>query len=62
MTLEEIKQAVDAGKSVKWSNDRYDVRKGLWEQYYIVFTSNNGMEDVTGLHGYECPEHFYIKE
>ena len=41
MTLIEIKQAIEAGKSVKWSNDAYDVIKNNKGEYLIVCNINN---------------------
>jgi hypothetical protein len=37
MNITEIKTAVDAGKSVHWSNEGYVVRKDTLGQYLIVF-------------------------
>lgn len=37
MTLKEIKQAVDEGKVVHWSNDGYTVIKDKKGQYLIKF-------------------------
>lgn len=45
MTLQEIKEAVDAGKTVCWGNEGYKVIKGS-SQYLIKFIPNN---DCIGL-------------
>lgn len=44
MTLDEIKQAVDAGKIVHWSNDGYTVEKcgDSIYNYYIVWGHGKG--------------------
>jgi hypothetical protein len=39
MTLSDIKQAVEAGKSVHWANDGYSVIKGK-AGYFVRFDSN----------------------
>ena len=51
MTIEEIKQAVDAGKSVKWASDIYDVVKSKWGGEYLIVCEPNG--STIGLHGKE---------
>jgi len=40
MNIAEIKAAVDAGKSVYWSNAGYVVRKDILGQYLIIFEPN----------------------
>jgi hypothetical protein len=40
MTLNEIKSAVEAGKSVHWANDGYSVIKGR-AGYFVRFDSND---------------------
>ncbi len=37
MTIQEIKNAVDAGLRVKWANDGYDVVKDSIGQYLIIY-------------------------
>lgn len=64
MDLDEIKSAVDAGLPVRWSNDRYEVRKGKNGQYLITSRPNGyaiGLTwaDGSTLNGKE--EDFYIK-
>lgn len=68
MNIQEIKAAVDAGKSVKWVNDGYNVIKDSIGQYLIVFEGNKSAICLTGREGtpYENvlngKEHeFYIK-
>lgn len=41
MKLEEIKKAVDAGKTVHWCNTGYEVLKDCYSNYYIVYTLND---------------------
>ena len=50
MNISEIKEAVDAGKSVKWASDIYDVIKSTWGEYLIVCQPNGS---TIGLHGKE---------
>ena len=50
MNITEIKEAVDAGESVKWANDLYDVIKSTWGEYLIVCQPNGS---TIGLHGRE---------
>ncbi|WP_227267664.1 hypothetical protein [Roseobacter weihaiensis] len=44
--LDQIKSAVDAGKSVHWSNEGYVVHKDVLGQYLITFLPNG---DSIGL-------------
>jgi hypothetical protein len=37
MNLDEIKQAVDAGKIICWKNDNYLVEKGGPWGYWVIF-------------------------
>ncbi len=41
MNLDEIKQAIEKGKSVKWANDSYNVIKDNIGQYLIICKQNN---------------------
>lgn len=64
MTLQEIKNAVESGQVVKWSNDSYDVVKDGLDQWFIVCRFNDyaiGLtwRDGVTLNGKE--EQFYIK-
>ena len=48
MTLEQIKKAVDAGKTVHWANDLYRViPSGLNDGKYLIQCDTNGF--CTGL-------------
>ncbi len=49
MTLDEIKQAIDNGKKVFWSNMGYEVVKDKRGQYNIVFKPNNHCIGLTWL-------------
>lgn len=65
MTSQEIKTAVDNGKTVHWRNEMYVIVKDKRGEYYIKCLSNNyciGLtwaDDVT-LNGKE--EDFYIAD
>jgi len=68
MTLQEIKSAVDAGKSVKWASDGYDVIRDNIGQYLIIFRPNGHCIGLSGLAGTEYENvmngqeaDFYIK-
>ena len=65
MNIAEIKIAVDAGKSVHWSNEGYVVRKDILGQYLVVFEPNGsaiGLTDRSGgrLNGQE--EAFFLSD
>ncbi len=65
MNIAEIKTAVDAKKSVHWSNEGYVVRKDRLGQYLIVFEPNGsaiGLTDQSGcrLNGQE--EAFFLPD
>lgn len=65
MTLQEIKDAVDAGEDVCWSNFAYKVVKDNIGQYLIKFIPNNhciGLtwKDGVTLNGKE--DEFFIYE
>ena len=65
MNITEIKAAIDAGKSVHWSNEGYVVRKDTLGQYLIVFKANGsaiGLTDRSGgrLNGQE--EAFFLSD
>lgn len=65
MNIAEIKTAVDAGKSVHWSNEGYVVRKDTLGQYLIVFQPGGsaiGLTDRSGgcLNGQE--EEFFLSD
>lgn len=65
MTIQEIKDAVDAGKDVHWANSAYKVIKDNLGQYFIMFTPTKyciGLTNLAGdrLNGSE--EDFFIVE
>ena len=63
MTLDEIKKAVDEGKTVKWANKLYDVIKDNIGQYFIVCSSNQytiGLTHTDGVTLNGRPSEFYI--
>ena len=51
MTIQEIKNAVDAGLRVKWANNGYDVVKDSFGQYLIVFRPNGSTIGLTNRAG-----------
>ena len=64
MTLNDIKQAVEAGKSVHWANDGYSVIKDNLGQFLVIFEPNQSCIGLTWrdgitLNGKESD--FYIK-
>ena len=68
MNLQQIKQAVDSGKTVYWSNNAYQVIKDSIGQYLVKCSLN---DSCIGLHGqiggkYEhvlngAPDQFYME-
>jgi len=65
MTLQEIKQAVDAGNRVHWSNAGYVVTRDRLGQYLITFTRNGsaiGLTNRDGTHLNGQPEAFFIAD
>ena len=64
MNLEEIKNAVDRGLSVCWSNENYDVLKNDKGWYYIKCNRNNHITGLTWRDGVTMNEKecdFFIK-
>lgn len=64
MNLHEIKQAVEAGLPVHWSNDGYKVIKDKIGQFLVIFEPNQSCigltwKDGVTLNGKESD--FYIK-
>jgi hypothetical protein len=49
MTLDKIKAAVDAGKTVYWSNTGYRVVKDKLGRYFIGFDIGGPRENYIGL-------------
>ena len=65
MTLTEIKQAIEEGKKVFWSNSLYQVIKDRNDQYLIKCMSNNYCTGLTWSDGVtmnEKEEDFYTAE
>lgn len=62
MTLQEIKDAVDAGKSVYWHHKGYQVIKDKYSRYLIVFLSNGNCSALETKDGrmHEREEQFFI--
>jgi hypothetical protein len=48
MNLQEIKDAIEAGKKVYWSNKGYEVVKGKYE-YLIIWNRGGRDENCIGL-------------
>lgn len=64
MNLQEIKDALAAGKEVRWKNDAYVVHKA-GDQYMITFIHNDSTIGLTWRDGVTMngePEDFYVKE
>jgi len=49
MTLQEIKSAVDAGKTVHWAHSGYTVIKDKFARYLIAWHRGERDEDFIGL-------------
>lgn len=68
MTLEEIKAAVDAGKTVHWGNEGYRVVKWSNGRYQIGWNIGGHNENYIGLTWTDDvtvngkPEQFFIAE
>lgn len=65
MTLEEIKEAVNEGKTVHWASDAYTVVKRSDGEWYILCTVNNNAIGLTWRDGVTMngkPEQFYIAD
>jgi hypothetical protein len=65
MTLQEIKQAVGAGKRVHWSNAGYVVTRDRLGQYLITFKKNGSMIGLTNRDGTRLngkPYEFFIAD
>jgi hypothetical protein len=63
MTLDEIKSAVEAGKTVHWVNEGYVVCKDLHGRWHTVCLQNDHCIGLTWLDGVTMngsPEQFYI--
>ena len=65
MNAQEIKQLVDEGKTVCWSNQGYVVTKDSLGQYFIKFIPNGHVIGLTWLDGVTlngAPEDFFVVE
>ena len=70
MTLEEIKRAVEAGKTVHWFNDAYRVIRDSLGQWFICFEHGDGNRcglciGLTWLDGVTLngkPDDFFVAE
>ena len=65
MTIEEIKSAVDAGKTVHWANAGYNVIKDSLGQYLIKYAPNGFCIGLTNRAGDRLngqADQFYIAE
>jgi len=65
MTLQEIKQAVDAGNRVCWSNAGYVVTRDWLGQYLITLKKNGSAIGLTNRDGTRLngkPDEFYIAD
>jgi hypothetical protein len=51
MTLNEIKYAVEKGKSVHWVNDGYSVIKDKYGQFLVIFERNQSAIGLTWRDG-----------
>lgn len=63
MTLEEIKEAVESGKTVCWSNPGYRVVKDNLGQWFIHCTMNDHYIGLTHMDGKTmngAEEDFYL--
>lgn len=64
MTLQEIKTAVDAGKTVHWASKGYTIIKDKHNQYMIKHTNGHciGLTWQDGITMNGNPEQFFIAE
>jgi hypothetical protein len=65
MNLQEIKNAVESGKTVHWASDNYKVIKDSIGQWLIWSQCNNNYCGLTWRDNVTVngePEQFYIKE
>ena len=65
MTLDEIKQAVDAGQSIHWMHTGYVVTKDRLGQYLICYTQNESAIGLTNRAGTRLngrPGEFFIAQ
>lgn len=65
MTLQEIKSAVKAGKTVHWMNEGYIVTVNKYDHWLITFKANQSAIGLTWLDGVTLngkEAEFYIGE
>ena len=63
MTLQEIKDAVLAGRTVHWKNESYEVTRDKVGQWFIVCRFNGSLSGLTWSDGVtmsEKPEDFFL--
>ena len=65
MTLQEIKNAVENGKTVCWDSEIYEVKKDKFNQWHIICSTNDSAiglthQDQITMNG--KPEEFFINE
>ena len=62
MNLQEIKDAVNAGLTVHWANEGYEVIHDKLDQWLVVFTSNGYTTGLVTKAGQlrEDPTKFFI--
>ena len=65
MNIQDIKDAVNSGKPVRWSNNGYHVTRDSHGQFNITFQPNQHTIGLTNRAGDRLngkPEDFYIEE
>lgn len=60
MTLEDIKAAVLAGKTVHWVNSNYVVQVDKFDQWFITWNKGGPRENSVGLTPTKDMKAFYI--
>jgi hypothetical protein len=65
MNIQDIKDAVNSGKPVRWVNNGYHVTRDSLGQFHITFQPNQHSIGLTNRAGDKLngkPEEFYIEE
>lgn len=65
MNIQDIKDTVNSGKPVRWSNNGYHVTRDSHGHFYITFQPNQHTIGLTNRAGDRLngkPEDFYIEE
>ena len=65
MKLQEIKEAVLAGRTVRWKNGAYEVIRDRVGQWFILCHLNGSLSSLTWADGVtmsEKPEDFFLGE